>query len=205
MNPFPILLPELWALIRGHLCTHWDARWRVALQRVCKAAHALDPGLILAAGWRDEMALLDSNTPHLGLRYQRYAMLLEMMTEMHACRLWDEPWFIEPDVVHVYLYKDTGKRCYVRAAFDLSVDCSLYVDYDPARKKKNKPNEPHGMPWDCEVWVRANDDTSHSSYPRHFATLQALIQSVPMLGRAVSPELIRLWGSRGKLGNLFLE
>jgi hypothetical protein len=192
MNPFPILLPELWVLIRSHLCTRWDARSRVRLQRVCKAARALDPGLILAVGWRDAMAALDGNTPSLVLRYRRCAELMYVMTEFFTTNLWDEPWFKEPSLVCVYTVHTGSPETLVRTNFVLDVAASyvLSIDYSPTKS----------TPWRCKFFIYDAVYERHAA--RKFATLQDLLTGTPMLGQGLDPRLIGIMLDHGQVANL---
>jgi len=82
-NPFEIILPELWQLIRDETETFDDATTRVQLQRTCRAAHALDPGLILADMWDDLIQQREDRKQHV----------LDMLKEVDAARLFEQPWF----------------------------------------------------------------------------------------------------------------
>jgi hypothetical protein len=94
-NPLHVLLPELWALIRAELQTPWDARDRVALQRVCKDTHHADPDLILAPRWA---ALLAEAHKGVGLceYWKRALHMVAMMKEVEKVRLFSLPWCGEP-------------------------------------------------------------------------------------------------------------
>lgn len=80
MAIFTVLLPEIWAIIHRYIVTPLDARSRVDLQRTCKAAYALDEGLILASQWLEVW-----NTETHG----RSAILFECLKQMDRCRVFD--------------------------------------------------------------------------------------------------------------------
>jgi hypothetical protein len=117
MAIFQILFPDIWAKIHLELVTPLDARDRVSLQRTCKAAHALDPGLILAPKWREvwnteEAVTRTQVTTRRMQRYgrrneQRHAMLLQFLTQLDQQGVFD--WC--PPVLRISFYWDEGPRC----------------------------------------------------------------------------------------------
>jgi hypothetical protein len=77
---FRVLFPEIWAMIHRELVTPLDARARVSLQRTCRAAHALDPGLILAPLW---LAAWAEET------HGRTSTLFECLTQLDRLAVFD--------------------------------------------------------------------------------------------------------------------
>jgi hypothetical protein len=126
MGIFHILFPEIWAKIHLELVTPLDARDRVSLQRTCKAAHALDPGLILAPIWRDAwnkageeegMVFRADARVHVMTRAKkrrrtqrterRYAVLLTFLAQLDQQRVFD--WCPqEPRVIYCIYSMDKG-------------------------------------------------------------------------------------------------
>jgi hypothetical protein len=121
-NPLHVLLPELWALIRAELQTPWEARDRVALQRVCKDTHRADPDLILAPRWA---ALLAEARKDVGLcEYWRRALnTVAMMKEVGKIRLFAQDMCGEPTGAtcgdHCEFYwMEPGVEWHIRLRYD---------------------------------------------------------------------------------------
>jgi hypothetical protein len=83
MAIFKCLFPEIWAILHGELVTPLDARDRVSLQRTCRAAHALDPGLILAPRWLEAWHRESADG------HGRIPILLEFLKQLDRQRVFD--------------------------------------------------------------------------------------------------------------------
>jgi hypothetical protein len=122
MDIFALVPREIWAILHGELVTSLDARSRVNLQRTCKAAHALDPGLILAPAWLD--AWHQESTGGHG----RIPLLLEVLKQVDCQRIFD--WCPPTSKIGFYVIYDEENDCDIHG---VSLDWVLR----PPRKNKN--------------------------------------------------------------------
>jgi hypothetical protein len=195
------LLPEIWAQIRFHLQNPWDARPRVALQRVCKWTHRADPGLILAPVWA---ALLAQARAHYHLRTSLNQQL-DVLTMMEAV-------FREgvPDLpcVGVPLHglisafrnqrKDALRHWTIRLVFFHGDRCrmGLYVTH-----------EDNQIFWKFKIAVFQDAigaivfRESTKTYP----TLGGLLSNVPVLARGYDPRLLIYWAEKDCLDHVFRD
>jgi hypothetical protein len=192
MNPFEILLPELWGLIRDHLTTQWGARHRVHLQRTCKEAHRLDPGLIVAHGWRKLLEEIERDAPTPRIKWQRWDTAILMLETYVKTKVWKSSAYREPDDVtamqhdnrwYLFLYWNLGAGCHIRLYFE--------------RESKN------AWQLDVEIVKIKGDDTKCvTSVARK--TLSELMAVAPFLGLGVDPDLMRHWAKQGDLISLIM-
>jgi hypothetical protein len=192
MNPFEILLPELWALIRAELCPGWDSRPRVMLQRTCKAAAALDPGYIYAPVWVDFRKRAQAYGKDTNLYWADLKHIHEMF---HVHELLDQPWFIPP--TRTRLWSTHCDRWLVLFDWVLAPDIFIKLNY--IGRESNA--------WEWSLWTNDEgynfecDEEVFVSKP----TLGEILLEAPTLGMGVCPQLIRLWSKDADLQSLVLR
>lgn len=185
-NPFLVLMPELWATVHALLVTPWDAVPRVALQRTCKAAHALDPGLILAPHWR---ALWQAS----GIDPEKKIAMLTILHSVHTNQLFEEPWCPVPDSIRFCCGADDADwytRFTWRTASSMQHTVLDYYPYYIDNRwavgiKRTKQTD-----WDVSVMAH---------------TLPLLLLKCPMLCFGVSDHLFELRAAANDLKSLFVS
>jgi hypothetical protein len=198
-NPFDYLFPELWGLVRGLLSHPWDGRGRVSLQRTCRAAHGLDPGLHLAPEWASALSVLALTTTNQVFRYDGCAVLMLALEQVDRARLWDTV-FAMPERVFVAM----GPMAILE--FDLGGWCKLQL------RCQRQWRWPGDTRWMVTVNVmrresrigampRRNAYAEHSTW-MHFNTLEDAMKTVPMIQQGAKPGTLRLWAKQGKLESL---
>lgn len=191
MNPFDVLLPELWVLVRGHLHSQWGCWDRVALQRTCKEAHRLDPGLILPKAWENLLKHIEDNAPNKPTQWQRCLDVLVLFETFVKSRVWNQECHKLP--FDVYESEPTTNRWTVclRWWSGLGVEIRLFYERTAS------------CPWQLEVEVEAVDgDSTAEMVVIKKKTLDEILQVAPTLGQGVHPEMMRLWAARGMLRRL---
>jgi hypothetical protein len=193
MNPFDVLLPEIWALIRGHLQTSLNARDRVSLQRTCKAAARLDGGVILAPAWAKIKAILTENvSPHMSWRQQ--TDLWDAMKDTMQVRLWDETWV--PSRVKA-IASVVGPAAWVMGVQWVPVPwMDVTIQYRRLDAVKIR--------WEYRlaVFKEGGERTPESKVAEAITTTPSLVDlmnKVPLLGMGYHPQLIKIWVAQGKL------
>jgi hypothetical protein len=193
MNPFDVLLPELWALIRDHLQTQWNGRSRVALQRVCKAAAALDPGIILAPAWQEIHTILqrDVSPP---VFWQRQIDLWDAMAEIDKSRLLEAEWCapVEADVVC---------KCPNSTAWSFGLWWDVVPWIGISFQYKSTPIQ---LFWKYQMLVVKPGDPMNVSHKVNsvlasYPTVAEALRQVPLLGMGYHPLLIKTWAEEGVL------
>jgi hypothetical protein len=189
-NPFLALLPEIWAIIHRFIVTWSDAESRVALQRTCKAAYSIDPGLILASGWLLPWDEADKSI-------ERKIAVLGMLREMTQNGLWQRSWFPSPDHINFeewsYSDEEVPNRWYLLLKWDLTPLAEAYLDYDPSEPPENR--------WTLEVEYVTNGTVLFV----RATTLKKLLKACPMLCFGVSEELLHIRASENDLESLFVR
>jgi hypothetical protein len=188
MALFHILFPEIWAKIHQELVTPLDARDRVSLQRTCKAAHALDPGLLLAPKWHEawntvmdvEKGVITRNMKrHRQARSEhKHSILLHFLTQLDRQRVFE--WFPPPAGLFFYRYKIGLGDWHDGIALDWNLLPSItgLLRYAPG---------PDALPpWELQVHVWNDDDGFMSplyfcNEPRSALSLAGLLEIHPRL------------------------
>jgi hypothetical protein len=191
MNPFEVLLPELWKLIRVHLTTQWSARYRVHLQRTCKEAHRLDPGLIVAHGWRKLLEEIEREAPTPRIKWQRWDTAILMLETFAKSNVWQSTAYREPTAVTTTTH---GKdRWYLHMYWNLVAGCSVHLFFEREAE--------YAWQLDVEVVKIKGDDTKDTVTLMH-KTLPELLAAAPFLGLGVEPILMRHWAAHRVLRSL---
>lgn len=206
VNPFSVLLPELWINIRTHLVSPYDARDRLCLQRTCKAAYALDPGMsglpsgmILAPAWHAlyDTATLDSFMRRIR-KWDDVLTTLKAVIDMH---LLDKPWFVPPRALEIKDYTDGliyGNYWSVRVLWDLGAGISLVLECDPYRRGTSGWNLKMVVPPSLFIALTSTMSIESSS-------LQALLSKCPRLGFGMSTDVIQERAADNDLEALFVR
>jgi len=180
---FDGLLPELWRLIRWELETYDDAASRVQLQRTCKAAYALDPGLIRAPGWKSLCIQHPDRQQHV----------LAMLKEVDAARLFGLPWF-ETTFRYMFLGDDQSPDWSIDLRWDIPCNgycCLSYEPYMPINK------------W--HIQLEASHNAVSSIIEVAASTLADLLIMFPTLCFGASEELMKTRILDRDLSSLFVR
>lgn len=186
-DPFPVLLPELWELIRVELLTDTnDASSCVALQRTCKAAYRLKPGLILTPIWHRMWA---ASAPHF------QEMSLHMLRALTNANIFKEDWF--PLVGTVALSPETDD-CYaaVYVAWRLTPYICVYLSYSPGKDVRDV--------WYCNL-QRIPKPPGYKTVYIFAPTLTAMLEKAPTLCFGASPALLEWHIAANDVHALFVK
>jgi len=184
-NPFPLLLPELWQLIRTELMTPTNAVARVRLQRTCKAAHVLDPGLILAPCWHGVWTHADP---------EMKVALLFTLQRMHRNKLFEKAWCPALYQIHIHHTHKTDRVPRVRVTWILNKTKHVYLDYYPHRENKE------------HSWGLGLYDTHRKEFifTRLAPTLNTMLKACPFLLFGVADYLMEARSADEDLTSLFV-
>ena len=211
-NPFTVLLPDNWKIIRSHLMKDFDSRDCVALQRTCKAAYAMDPGLLWAPFWRSSRSVLSdtgvSKTKTPGLRFEMSARKYTMMDVLFKSGICDNPWFIPPVLLEIECYptEGDGDSCFLSLTWNLGPGVRMEIIYDKNGVHDNsrtawcyclKVLEP--LEWIDGVRLSNREEEVDAK------TFQGLLKKVPMLGMGISADRIHLASMDDDLASLLLS
>jgi len=169
VNPFGLLVPDNWTLVRQHLVNTHDARDLVCLQRTCKAGYALHTDLILGPAWQalyDEVAKKPFMT-----RIQQWGFILTVLQEVTKQRLWDKPWFKPP----VLTLQPNNGYYYIQMAWSLDATLGFALQCAPASTGWSLQLVTGAI---CKYVITAN-------------TLAGIMEKSPMLCFGIDPEIIR--------------
>ena len=201
-NPFHVLLPELLGLIRAMLTTRHDVSSRVALQRTCKAAHALDKGLILASVWQtiyDDDVEKTTARPVIAFDARTQDHFLKMIREIHQTNLFARPWF--PSEFTVRHMEDQYSQ-----ANNHNMCINLYWGL-PLHRGYLLIDIIHTPEWDTrpERWYLHGDGKSDSDLEVGATTLDGLLDKCPTLGCGVHIDLLQAHYDDDDLEALFVK
>jgi len=194
MDPFQALLPELCQLIYDRLTTPWDARNQVALQRTCKAANRLRPGLIWAPRWSAFIAYLNRNQAPV-VQWTVLSRVYTLMAAVFKELLFDKPWFVVP---HVTLRHGTTSAIWMEWPLGTVNNTVLTAILEYKQERASDP-------WRCAVQVSEGERNGpmNTIVQRVAVTLHDLLVKVPFLHFGVSPERLHRWSTLGKLDLIF--
>lgn len=194
---FAVLLPELWVHIRNHLVTKWDARSRVALQRTCKEAAALDPGTFFAPVWQKGFDDIMKASQDIGWRWRRSAAFYDMCKEFHAAHLLDEPWWRPPGFVDVATVSDAGVMLDIHFQWNVTPEgmeaIYLYVRDDPGQDGWAL----HLTAFNPPVGSSNVQDEGRLTC----ASLRDILLAAPTLCLGIDGRLIRAWAAAHRLSD----
>ncbi len=172
------LLPsELWAVIRSHLSNTFDARDRVALSRVCKSLHALDPGFIVAPLWglwegvrhADEISLPD--------------LIHETLKQVARNNLWTT---LQPAPYQIYCYDGWRYWPYVALCWKTFAEdgqvCIVELRHNLFGAWPLKKERPPQYIW--ELWHAVNSGSTQLFINTHYA--KSVTTLMPVFARWIA-------------------
>lgn len=194
-SPFNVLFPEIWSMLHRELMTPIDARDRVALQRTCKAAHCLDPGLILAPRWLStwEEDIKEEDIPRCN------NLLLDFLRQIDQQMIFD--WCPIPEYIRFYDRDESDPDDYD----GILMEWRLVKE----NKKLDIP-EIHGFLWYqpanvCSTWLIhvATEEDCNIAMDDSAITLEDLFSEYPKLCLCKPEDIVHAATMSGELEYLF--
>ncbi len=167
-----------------------DGESQVCLQRTCRAAYKLNPGLILAPLWH---TLWTPSHPIV------QKALVDMLRAITRANLFKQSWF--PPIVSLrYLGDDRAHPYEVYVAWFLSPDISGYLTYIPKAIEETQR-------WNFSIALNRPIPmtTSTPVLQVDSSTLAALLMKAPTLCFGASPELLKWHVATNDLEPLFVH